>query len=136
MKFFSLVLAMTMLFSFGGVSCASGDDDSGGANDTLGGAVLGGLLGGGIGTAIGSASGNAGKGALWGAGIGAVGGALLGSSRSANKARATENMAEPEPDRGLPAASTETAPDMKVKKRIIKSYDQEGNLVSQKEVAN
>ena len=129
MRSFSLTLVMVLILSF---SCPayvfSSDDDSDEGNGALGGAVVGGLLGGGIGTAVGSISGNAGQGALWGAGIGAVGGALLGSSSS-------KDTAGSYPVDDTPAETKSTPADMKVKKRVMKQYDDNGNLVSQKEVA-
>ena len=130
-----LLTVCALVFSYP-VYADNGDDgDSGGGNQTLTGALLGGLLGGGVGTAIGSASGNAGKGALIGAGIGAVGGALLGSTRSSGRAHSTANMAEPDPGKVV-TEGPDAPSDMKVKKRVIKQYDAQGNLVSQKETSN
>ncbi|MFA5142961.1 MAG: glycine zipper domain-containing protein [Candidatus Omnitrophota bacterium] len=138
MKIVSIILAAMFVFAFtAGNSYASDDDqDSDGSGGALTGALLGGLLGGGVGTAIGSASGNAGQGALIGAGIGAVGGALVGSSRqSGKKGRIAEDV--PEPSEGkVVTEGAEVPSDMKVKKRVIKHYDEQGKLISEEEAAN
>lgn len=136
MKTLSMILAVAFLLSLGYPLYASNDDeDSGGGNGALTGALMGGLLGGGVGTAIGSASGNAGKGALIGAGIGAVGGALVGANQRSKRSSSNENLAQPEPGQAAPEDANMPA-DMKVKKRVIKEYDQEGKLISEKEVQN
>lgn len=108
---------------------------SGSGNEALGGAVMGGLLGAGLGAAIGSASGHAGRGAAIGAGVGAVGGTLVGASqaskRSKEEAYDTEEMSEE------PTYVTEGAPETsKIKKRVVREYDDEGNIISEKEVNN
>ena len=133
---FALALSLILVFSCQAYADSGDDEDSGGGNQVLTGTLLGGLLGGGLGTAIGSMSGNAGKGALIGAGIGAVGGALVGAnSQSSNKSRANANLAEPKQEKVVTEGS-DVPSDMKVKKRVIKQYDKEGNLVSEKETNN
>jgi osmotically inducible lipoprotein OsmB len=153
MKILRIVLAFTLILSLSGIVYASSrdDDDGDSGSSTLGTAVMGGLLGGGLGAAIGSASGNAGKGALIGAGVGAVGGALVGANNDAQKRQQRqsdyyEEAPQPMPrqqvqqvqpiqtqtvttDTGLPQGA-------KVQKRVIRTYDAEGNVVSEKEVAN
>jgi len=137
MRIAAVILAITGLLFFGHPACAdnSDDEESGGGNQALTGALMGGLLGGGVGTAIGSASGNAGKGALIGAGVGAVGGALLGANQQSKKPKANRNLAEPEPGNVM-QENPEMPSNLKVKKRVVKEYDKEGNLVSEKEVKN
>lgn len=107
---------------------ASGDKKkSGGMDPALTGMLVGGLLGGGIGTAIGSASGHAGTGALIGAGVGAVGGTVVGASRKDKAQPREEEYYGPE---GKPAT------DQKIKKKVIRTYDEKGNIVSEEEVKN
>ncbi len=127
------LLIFGLIVSISGLSYAAEDDkNSDTASSALGSAVMGGLLGGGLGAAIGSASGNAGKGALIGAGVGAVGGTLLGASQeSKRRAQERSEIATQEPD-----VERTTSQNMKVKKRIIREYDDEGNVISEKEVKN
>jgi hypothetical protein len=108
-----------------------------------------------VGAAVGSASGNAGKGALIGAGIGAVGGALLKANEASQRNRAREEQyyydgpqQPPQPvhfqnvspaqhiqtqsaisDTGLPQGA-------KVKKKVVRKYDADGNVISEEEVPN
>jgi outer membrane lipoprotein SlyB len=122
-----LAAAVFVLPLIAGNYCAvAEDDDSGdtGGSSVLTGALMGGLLGGGVGAAIGSASGNAGKGALIGAGVGAVGGGLLGANEDSKRAR-TRGEAEP---------VEEPPKDVKAKKRVVKEYDDQGNVISEKEI--
>lgn len=127
MKVRCYLAVLALVISMAGVSyCGDPDDDSddgGGMSGAVKGILIGGLLGGGAGAAIGSASGNAGKGALIGAGVGALGGGLIGANQDSQKAR-TRGEAVPveQPDR------------VKVKKRVVKEYDDEGNVVSEKEI--
>ena len=127
-----LVLMSSLAFSCPIYANDSDDSESGGGNQALTGALLGGLLGGGLGTAIGSVSGNAGKGALIGAGIGAVGGALVGSTQSSARSKYSPNAAQPEPDKVVTEGS-DVSSDAKVKKRIVKQYDAQGNLISEQQ---
>jgi hypothetical protein len=128
MRFSRCLLTFTLVISMAGVSyCGETDDDSddgGGMSGAVKGILLGGLLGGGAGAAIGSASGNAGKGALIGAGVGALGGGLIGANQDSKKAR-TKGEAVPVEEPGK----------LQVKKRVVKEYDDEGNVVSEKEIA-
>lgn len=145
MKILAVILAIGMVFSSVGMTFAvDEDDDSGasskkdsGASTVLTTAVLGGLLGGGLGAAIGSASGHAGTGALIGAGVGAVGGTVVGANQAANDTSAgsypveTTNKVKKASDAG-----SKTSKDPNIKKRIVREYDEEGNVISEKEVKN
>jgi uncharacterized protein YcfJ len=124
----------------------SSDDSDNGGGKVLGGALMGGLLGGGLGAAIGSASGNAGKGALIGAGVGAVGGGLLGANQQSSRQR-DESYQEPRRDESGAAyenQNVETQPvapkgnavpkDAKIKKKVIREFDDQGNVISEREV--
>ena len=104
------------------------EEKSGGGGEALTGAIMGGLLGAGVGAAIGSASGKAGQGAAIGAGVGAVGGTLLGANQASQRAKEDSDIEEPE--------TTKPPKNMKIKKRIIREYDEEGNVISEKEVKN
>lgn len=135
-----LVLGV-FIFSSGVVYCGTDDPDdsegSPGGNEALTGALLGGLLGAGLGTAIGSASGNAGKGALIGGGIGAVGGTLLGANQAAAKRAKERTYIEPAPvqdSQNVSYPEPEVPSNVKIKKRIIRKYDEDGNVISEKEV--
>lgn len=133
MKRLICLLIIGLIVSINGLSYAEEEDrNSNTASSALGSAVMGGLLGGGLGAAIGSASGNAGKGALIGAGIGAVGGTLVGASRESNR-RARE---ESEIATQGPVVEKGATQGMKVKKRIVREYDDQGNIISEKEVNN
>jgi uncharacterized membrane protein YebE (DUF533 family) len=150
MRITRLVLTLALILSVSGASFAYDDDDDSGssAGNALGGAVMGGLLGGGLGAAIGSASGNAGKGALIGAGIGAVGGTLMKANEEKQRRQQKEDayyydeppqQTRPAPqvqqqvqrpqstDTGLPQGAV-------VKKKVVRKYDAEGNVVSEEEV--
>lgn len=122
----SLVLIIFLVASC--VSCYVGeasDDEQGssGGNEALTGALMGGLLGAGLGAAIGSASGKAGTGALIGGGVGAVGGTLLGANQAAKKSAETTTYQE-----------ERNTPKEKIKKRVVREYDENGNVISEKEV--
>ncbi len=151
MKTLRMVLAFALILSFSGVGYAySSDDDEGdSASNALGGAVMGGLLGAGLGAAIGSASGNAGKGAAIGAGAGAIGGVLMKANDTKQKRQQREDEyyeEAPQPQQVRPqpqqiqtqSATTDTGlpQGAKIQKRVIREYDSEGNVVSEKEVAN
>lgn len=130
------------------------DEEPDSAGNALGGALMGGLLGAGVGAAAGSMSGNAGKGALIGGGIGAVGGMLMkaGQEKQRRQRREDQYYEEPTVMQGQPqpqyqpqyqtqqvemVTPTTAVPDTtNVKKRVIRQYDAEGNVVSEKEVAN
>jgi len=141
MKILKILLICSMVLSFSGIAYSANDDDDGG-NQALTGAVMGGLLGAGLGAAIGSASGKAGTGAAIGAGVGAVGGTLLGSSQSSRKSQRSysgQEYSEPEMDQPGQTAETQAAApslpkDAKIKKRVVRQYDEQGNVVSEKEV--
>lgn len=139
MKTISLLLVIAILLSASAPAWTydnDSEDSGGGSGGALSGMLLGGLLGGGVGTAIGSASGNAGKGALIGAGIGAVGGALMGANQSPKQSHANTSMAA-EPESGKVVTEGSDVPaGAKIKKRVVKEYDKEGNLISEKEVKN
>ncbi len=104
----------------------------------LGGALMGGLLGAGLGAAIGSASGNAGKGAAIGAGVGAVGGTLVGANQESQRRAQEEEESYPEVDeqvidqsRAASAGQQEVEGASQVKKRVIRKYDDKGNVISE-----
>ena len=134
MKKLRQAVVFVLVLSLGGIGYTSGasDDDASGDRDKgssiLATGVLGGLLGGGVGAAIGSASGHAGKGALIGAGVGAVGGSVVGASQADQKAR------EERVSKSRPAAPKDVAKDVKIKKRVVREYDEKGNVVSEKEI--
>ena len=126
MKILSAVLILCLAISFSGLAYASSDDEErGSGNQALTGAVMGGLLGAGLGAAIGSASGHAGTGAAIGAGAGALGGGLIGASQQSQPRRIEEAPVNNQPD--LPK-------DTNIKKRVIREYDEQGNVISEKEV--
>lgn len=132
MRILTLLLAFALILSVIGISY--GEDverqkKSSGGNEVLTGAVLGGLLGGGVGAAIGSASGRAGTGAAIGAGVGALGGTVIGADQASKRAKA-----EAEAEYSEESQSPKSEKDIKVKKRIIREYDEQGNVVSEKEV--
>ncbi len=123
----------------------SGDDSDEGGGSGLGSAIIGGLLGGGLGTAIGSASGNAGKGAMIGAGIGAVGGLLMGNAKDeqAKRDRQYADKARREDQRyqeaqyvqaSSPAQAPQIPKDQTARRKIVRQYDADGNVISEKEV--
>lgn len=145
------VLALALALSVFVSPCAAYDDDDGGdsASNALGGAVMGGLLGGGLGAAIGSASGNAGKGALIGAGIGAVGGTLMkANEEKQRRQQKADDYYYEEPPRAYPqqyqaqqpvqmqSVNTDTGlpAGAQIKKKVVRKYDAEGNVVSEEEV--
>jgi outer membrane lipoprotein SlyB len=128
MKLIVYLIIAVFLFSFSGVSLCDEETvkKEGGKvlESAVTGAVLGGLLGGGVGAAIGSATGKAGTGAAIGAGVGAVGGSLIGASEGTGKESAAEDAAKP----------VEPSKDRTAKKRVIREYDEKGNVISEKEV--
>jgi len=130
MRIFTWLLIFGLILSLNGLSYSGEveqEKKSSGGNEALTGAVMGGLLGAGLGAAIGSASGHAGTGAAIGAGAGAVGGTLIGASQASKK---QEGSSYPED------TETKSPKNIKVKKRIIREYDEEGNVISEKEVKN
>ena len=134
MRIFTVIVAAVFVFASCGFGYAGDayyeDDDSESTNSAgsaLGGAVMGGLLGAGLGAAIGSASGHAGTGAAIGAGAGALGGTLLSASQA--KQKQTVRSREEE----VPVSDQVSSPT--VKKRVVREYDEEGNVVSEREVA-
>lgn len=133
MRVLNWLLIFGIIVSFNAVSYSEDVErekkTSSGGNEIVTGALMGGLLGGGVGAAIGSASGHAGTGALIGAGVGAAGGSVLGAAQADKKER-QEAMEEPRP---APIKSTGPS---KVKKRVIREYDAEGNVISEKQVSN
>lgn len=129
------ILGWLLLFTFilssnGSLYCEEVEREkkSSGGNEALTGAIMGGLLGAGVGAAIGSASGKAGQGAAIGAGVGAVGGTLIGADQASKKAKDTLEIEEEE--------APKPPKNIKIKKRIIREYDEEGNVISEKEVKN
>lgn len=130
---FALILYMSGLAFAADVEDRSDDNqrDTGpsAGSQVLTGALMGGLLGGGVGAAIGSASGNAGKGALIGAGVGAVGGSVLGASQADKDKRERESYRRPQVSQQVPKDTT-------IKKKVIREYDEQGNVISEKEVNN
>ncbi|MFA6079570.1 MAG: glycine zipper domain-containing protein [Candidatus Omnitrophota bacterium] len=142
MKFISLLLAILMTISVTDLSFArSSSDDPDSGSSALGSAVMGGLLGAGLGAAIGSGSGKAGQGAAIGAGVGALGGTLVGAEKARKEKQmreAEEREAEAyEQDNSYLEPEPAAAPkDVNIKKRIVREYDEDGNIISEKEVAN
>ena len=129
---FILILSLSLLSAIPGYASSKSNDDSGGSS-VLTTAVLGGLLGGGLGAAIGSASGRAGTGAAIGAGVGAVGGALVGANEDKRKHQEEDSYAQPAPQQEV-YSQPEVPQNAKIKKKVIRQYDQEGNVISEKEV--
>ena len=135
MKIISLITSLVLFLS---LTCPAyaGEVDrekkSSGGNEALTGALMGGLLGAGLGAAVGSASGKAGQGAAIGAGVGAVGGTLLGASQARDREAASYEEAISANEN----EEFETAAPRKMKKRVIREYDEEGNVISEKEVKN
>ena len=134
MKIISLITSLVLVLS---LTCAVYADEvdrekkPSGGNEALTGALMGGLLGAGLGAAVGSASGKAGQGAAIGAGVGAVGGTLLGASQAKQREAASyEEVPSDEYE------APETAAPRNIKKRVIREYDEEGNVISEKEVKN
>jgi len=131
MKILSYLLIFCMILSFIGIAYSEevSDDnkEKGGSSisPALTGALLGGLLGGGIGTAIGSASGHAGTGALIGAGVGAVGGTVVGASQAQKPKQDSSYQEAPAPK---PIQKSQ------IKKKVVREYDEQGNVVSEREV--
>ncbi len=132
MKIFKYILVMGVILSLCGSGYAADVQDdrdsdskpsSNAGSSILTGALMGGLLGGGIGAAIGSASGHAGTGALIGGGVGAAGGSLLGASQQDKQRKEASSYSKPQVPK-----------DTKIKKKVIREYDDQGNVVSEKEV--
>jgi len=143
MRFISCILIVLMTVSTADISFAkrSSDDDSNSGSKALGSALMGGLLGAGLGAAIGSGSGKAGQGAAIGAGVGALGGTLVGAEkerkeRQMREAEDREAEAFDQEDAVLESESVPASSDIKVKKKIVREFDQDGNVISEKEVAN
>ena len=132
-RLIALVLIMGMALSFDGILCNGiADDDDNSTGSALGSALMGGLLGAGLGAAIGSASGKAGQGAAIGAGIGAVGGTLMGAQAEKNRRQNQDAYyAEEAPQ---PVIRQSTSQDVKPKKRVIREFDDQGNVISEKEI--
>ena len=152
MRILACLLAIAFVCSIGPIAYAGDTEDydsdnskpsSSGASQTMGGALMGGLLGAGLGAAIGSASGNAGKGALIGAGVGAVGGGLMGASQASQQRNRDRYYDDQQQVSGQRAYSGNQAPQQAapvtttapVKKRIIREFDADGNVISEREVA-
>ena len=137
MRCVAIILTVVVALSVSGLGYAASDSDSdsNSGSNALGGTVLGGLLGAGLGAAVGSASGHAGTGAAIGGGVGALGGLLL-SAEKAKKEKEAARYNEQYEASQAPQAAQQPPSDLKVKKRIIKQYDSEGNIISEKEVAN
>lgn len=139
-KMISLTLIMGMILSFNGAAFAAGSNDDGSddsnnsTGSALGSALMGGLLGAGLGAAIGSASGKAGQGAAIGAGIGAIGGTLVGAQ--AEKTRRQKEDAYYVEEAPQPVVRQSTSQDVKPKKRVIREFDEQGNVISEKQINN
>lgn len=133
MKFVSIILALSVVLSFSPIAYSSTNDDDSGQS-AVGSTVMGGLLGAGLGAAIGSASGNAGKGAAIGGGVGALGGLLMGAQKEKNR-RAQEEAEYAESGYEDEAPQPVAPKDMPVKKKIVRTFDENGNIVSEEEVA-
>ena len=141
MKAFRILLVMMFVFvSIIDFSKAESNDDS---TQMLGDAVLGGLLGAGAGAAIGSASGDAGKGAAVGAGVGALGGVLLGTMRRSSRRRSRYDDEDGYYERGHYKPYKRSPQKYSyddgyykpgVHRKLIREYDEEGNVISEKEV--
>ena len=132
-----VALIIGLLFS-GRVSMAQGQDYSG--NEDPNKKILKqGLLGAGVGAISASASGGkAGKGALIGAGTNVIGGALLDSLMSPS-----QPQQQPVYYQQAPVQYQQQAPQYQnqgytsasqPKKKIIRKYDSDGNVVSEEEV--
>lgn len=129
MKVFKLTLVLCLIvFQADSGYCQQADDDDehvSSGNRALTSALFGGLLGAGLGAAIGSASGKAGMGAAIGGGIGAVGGTLVGAEKEKQERESAYSE---------PRTVVEAPKGMKIKKKIVREYDEEGNVISEKEV--
>lgn len=133
MKIVAILIVTSLMFAPVAGFCSDDNDNSSG--NALGSALMGGLLGAGLGAAIGSASGHAGTGAAIGAGAGAIGGTLVGASQEKSRRAAEQADYENERvQRQAPPAAQGQQP--AVKKRVIKEYDDQGNVISTREVAN
>ena len=145
MKILSSLVIIVFLCGIGPIAYAGDTEDydsdnnsrSSGGNQTLGGALMGGLLGAGLGAAIGSASGNAGKGAAIGAGVGALGGGLMGANQASQQRKQDRYYDDQPPPRQAQPYTATNAPatNAPVKKRIIREFDADGNVISEREVA-
>lgn len=130
MKILRLMLVCSLVVFMSGVSYSAdvaeedtdSSEDSG--NQALTGAVLGGLLGAGLGAGIGSAVGRAGTGAAIGGGVGAVGGTLVGASQQDKQSRVRKSS----------QGEAQVPKDAKIKKKVMREYDDKGNLISETEV--
>ena len=140
MKIISVILVAFLLFPVGIDLCRAAEGDE--STEMLGDAALGGLLGAGIGAAIGSASGEAGKGAAIGGGIGALGNIFLGKMRRSSQ-RDRHYDKDGYYDRGH--YKPYRRPKSKysydegyykpgVHRKVIREYDEQGNVISEKEV--
>lgn len=139
MKVLAIIVISTFLLTFAsGPSFSESDENT----EMLGDAVLGGLLGAGVGAAIGSASGEAGKGAAIGAGAGALGNVLLGTMRrSSRRDRYDDDGGYYDRGHYKPYSSSKRKYSYEegeytpgTHRRIIREYDKNGNLISEKEV--
>lgn len=137
-----MVYAVAIIFSLTAAAVAYGEDydedtgrsRGGSGSNVLGSTVMGGLLGAGLGAAIGSGSGHAGQGAAIGAGVGALGGALMGASKDSQE---RESREPPPSDYRQPSKAATSVPQgSTIKKRVIREYDADGNVISEKEVSN
>jgi len=138
MKLISILLVFFLAFSSGTILCSASEDDT----EMLGDAVLGGLLGAGVGAAIGSASGEAGKGAAIGAGAGALGNILLGTMRRSSyrdrhypeDGYYERGYYRPYRKSGRKYSYDDGYYKPGVTRKIIREYDKNGNIISEKEV--
>lgn len=140
MKAIAIIVITVFALSCGTDFCLAASNDE--STEMLGDAVLGGLLGAGVGAAIGSASGEAGKGAAIGAGAGALGNILLGTMRrSSEKDRYYKEGGYYERGHYKPYKRSSSRYKYNegeykpgVKRQIIREYDKDGKIISEKEV--
>ena len=126
---FLTVIGVTLT---GTVSRAQGQDYSGNEDPNKK-IIKQGLLGAGVGAISAEASGGkAGKGALIGAGTNVIGGALLDSLMSPSQPQPQPQPVyyQQAPQYQQPYSSSSNQP----KKKIIRKYDSDGNIVSEEEV--
>ena len=131
---FLLVLGIAMT---GSVSMAQGQDYSG--NEDPNKKILkSGLLGAGVGAISAEASGGkAGTGALVGAGTNVIGGALLDTLMAPSQPQQAQPVyyqQAPVQYQQAPAVNSTYNSSQQPKKKIIRKYDSDGNVISEEEV--
>ena len=136
---FALVLGLGLSWS---VSNAGGQDYSSGQEDPNKKILKQGLLGAGVGAISASASGGkAGKGALIGAGTNIIGGALLDTLTAPSQPQPQPVYYQQAPQQYQQTYQQQPYPQQQnytsttqPKKKIIRKYDKDGNVVSEEEV--